>query len=425
MDSLLFWLWLSLRCTVGSETFSKLQKTFSKPSDVYRADRATLEEALYPYKKDLKALCNKDLSDVRRVMDYCLHQNIKIMTYESPDYPNAFREISSPPLVLYYYGEIPNLSDNLVVSVVGTRKMTEYGKKLAFEISGDLATAGAVIVSGMALGVDGTAHAAAINGGGKTVAILGSGIDRIYPPTHKRLYSYIIKNGAVITEFPPHEPPERYNFPKRNRLISAISQATVVIEGDEISGALITGREAMKQWRVVYAVPGKIDEPTGSGTAILLKEGAKCITCADDILNDFSVDYNGRINIFKLLKKTKINIEAVLLKMGVDSKTIEPKKSSSSPHANEHSNKAEAKNSIEDEINSIEESAFIAERQKVLESLGKEAIEFYERIPKNEEVYIEAIAEKGKITEALSATTLLEIYGLIESLPGGRIRRKK
>ncbi len=425
MDSLLFWLWLSLRCTVGSDTFSILKKTFSKPSDVYRADEATLEKALHPYKKDLKALCNKELSDVRRVMDYCLHQNIKIMTYESPDYPNAFREISSPPLVLYYYGEIPDLSDNLVVSVVGTRKMTEYGKKMAFEISSDLATAGAVVVSGMALGIDGTAHAAAISGGGKTIAILGSGIDRIYPPTHKRLCSYIIKNGAVITEFPPHEPPERYNFPKRNRLISAISQATVVIEGDEISGALITARHAKEQGRVVYALPGKIDEPTGSGTAILLKDGAKCITCADDILSDFSVAYNGKINIFKLLKKTKINVEAVLLKMGVDSKTVKPKKNSSSSDVSKESNKAEAKNSIENETNFEDQSAVIAERQKILESLGKEAIEFYKRIPENEEVYVEAIAEKGKITEAMSATTLLEVYGLIETVPGGRVRRKK
>ena len=149
MDSLAYWLWLSLRCTVGSETFSRLNKTFSKPSEVYFASDEEIEKALSSYKKDYKRLCDKSVTDVQRVLDYCHSRKIRMMTYESPEYPEAFKALTSPPLVLYYYGTMPDLNEEMLVSVVGTRRMSDYGKKMAFEIASDLATAGAVIVSGM------------------------------------------------------------------------------------------------------------------------------------------------------------------------------------------------------------------------------------------------------------------------------------
>ena len=422
MDSLAYWLWLSLRCTVGSETFSRLNKTFSKPSEVYFASDEEIEKALSSYKKDYKRLCDKSFTDVQRVLDYCHSRKIRMMTYESPEYPEAFKALTSPPLVLYYYGAMPDLNEEMLVSIVGTRRMSDYGKKMAFEIASDLATAGAVIVSGMALGVDGTAHAAAMNAGGKTIAILGSGIDRIYPPAHKRLYSYIIEHGAVMTEFPPTEGPERYNFPKRNRLISALSSATVVIEGNLESGSLITGHLAMSQNKTVYALPGNIDEENGEGTALLLREGAKCITCADDVVSDFSPTYK-KLNIFKLLKKSSLNIEATLARMGVSSIPYENKKKNKGTDKNEI-NTANTKDKTEQTKPVKVSSVTDDEKESVFSLLGKDAEDFYNRIPENEAVYIEAVAEKGRITEAMSTTTLLEVYGLIESLPGNRIRRK-
>lgn len=424
MDSLVYWLWLSLRCTIGSETFSILNKTYSKPSEIFFAEDKDIEKALASYKKDVKRLLNKDLTDARRVLDYCVSRKIKVMTYESPEYPDAFRTISSPPIVIYYYGTMPDLNDNLLVSVVGTRKMSDYGKKMAFEISHDLATAGAVVVSGMALGIDGVAHAGAMSGGGKTVAILGCGIDRIYPPSHKKLYSYIIENGAVMTEFPPTEGPERYNFPKRNRLISAISSATVVIEGNIESGSLITGHLAKMQNKTVYALPRNIDEENGEGTALLLREGAKCITCADDVVSDFSSSYNGKINIFKLLKKSSMNMEATLMRMGVASVPYGERKKNQKENVKNEINTANIGNKTEQNEINRKSSITEEEKQSVFTMLGKDAEEFYNRIPENDAVYIESIAEKGKITEAMSTTTLLEVYGLIESLPGNRIRRK-
>lgn len=424
MDSALFWIWLSLRCTPGNETFSILKKSFPLPSDVYRADREALEKALFPSKRDLKALCNKDLTEARNILDYCASANVKIITYDSKGYPETLKDISSPPVLLYCLGEIPSVSEKLFVSVVGTRWMTEYGERKTFEIASDLATAGAVVVSGMALGVDGVAHAGAISAGGKTIAFLGCGIDRVYPPVHTQLEANIIKNGAVITEYAPGTPPERYNFPRRNRLISAISKATLVIEGPYRSGALITGQLALEQGRAVYALPGNIDEAEGSCTAVLLKEGAKCATCADDILSDFSQAYNGKINIFKLLDKVPQNIKDALSKFGAKSPSKKLKGQKQKEVKLDDFPIEEIKKEAVEDAPELENKISDVEKQEILSSLSKETADFYKRIPENETVYIEALAEDGNINDAMSATTILEVYGLIEVFPGNRIRKK-
>lgn len=424
MDSVLFWIWLSLRCTVGNDTFSLLRKTFALPSEVYRADRETLEKALFPSKRDLKALCNKDLTEARNILDYCASSNVKIITYDSENFPETLKDISSPPVLLYCLGELPSVSDKLFVSVVGTREMTEYGEQKAFEIASDLATAGAVVVSGMALGVDGAAHAGAISGGGKTVAFLGCGIDRVYPPVHRQLEANIIKHGAVITEYSPGTPPNKYNFPRRNRLISAISKATLVIEGPRRSGALITGETALKQGRAVYALPGNVNERNGFCTAVLLKEGAKCATCADDILSDFSHEYNGKINIFKLLNKVPQNVKTALSKLGAKSPSKKTKDKNQKNIKSYDIPIEEIKKGSVEEISEAQDKISDAEKEDILSSLSKETVEFYKRIPENETVYIEALAEGENINDAMSATTMLEVYGLIEVFPGNRIRKK-
>ena len=424
MDSALFWVWLSLRCTPGNDTFSTLKKTFPLPSDIYRADREALEKALFPSKRDLKALCNKDLTEARNILDYCASSNVKIITYDSKSYPETLKDISSPPVLLYCLGELPSVSDKLFVSIVGTRDMTEYGEKKAFEIASDLATAGAVVVSGMALGVDGAAHAGAISGGGKTVAFLGCGIDRVYPPVHTQLEANIIKHGAVITEYSPGTPPERYNFPRRNRLISAISKATLVIEGPHRSGALITGEIALKQGRALYALPGNVDERNGFCTAVLLKEGAKCATCADDILSDFSHAYNGKINIFKLLDKVPQNIKAALSNLGAKSPNKKTKNKKQENIVSDDIPIEEIKKEAVGEAPEVQNKISDEEKEEILSSFSKETVDFYKRIPENETVYIEALVEDGNINDAMSATTMLEVYGLIEAFPGNRIRKK-
>ena len=320
MHSILFWLWLSRCCTPGSGTFDLLLRYFDTPYDIYGADEATLREALAKYDKDLPRLLDKDTEAAERTLRFCAMTGVALIPYDDPRYPAALRLIPSPPVLLYCKGTLPQFNGSLSVAVVGTRKMTEYGKRMAFEISRDLARAGAIVVSGLALGIDGVANAAAINGGGETVAVLGSGIDIIYPAAHAKLAEHVMRHGAVITEFAPGTRPDGRNFPIRNRIISGLASATAVIEADLRSGALITARKALQQGRPLYALPGRVDEAGSEGTCILLKNGAKLLVAADDILTDFEKIYADKINIFRLLRNSPVVMDAVLKSMRVHTK---------------------------------------------------------------------------------------------------------
>ncbi len=321
MDGNLFWIWLSLRVTPGSDTFPKLLKEFPCLYDIYEADRDRLEEALGVGAKDLAKLADKNDERSRAVLRECEAKQISLVPYDSERYPSALKAIDSPPVLLYCKGELPDLDRSLVISVVGTRKMTGYGKRMTFEIARDLAKAGAVVVSGMARGIDGVANAAAINAGGKTVAVLGSGIDVIYPREHEKLAMQIAKHGAVVTEFPPRTRPLPENFPIRNRIISGLAHATAVMEADLNSGSLITARLAKRQGKILYALPGHVNEPGGEGTAMLLRDGARVVACADHIIDDFEKLYPERVNIFKLLDQPDPVVDPVLSAMGVDART--------------------------------------------------------------------------------------------------------
>jgi DNA processing protein len=233
MNIQVLWIWLSLACTPGSVTFSKLISKFETPKAIFEATDDQLSAVLGRSSKDLRALSDKNTDKAEEIFKYCTSKNIGILNYSDNNFPENLRNIPTPPVLLYYRGVLPDFKNSFCVSVVGTRRLSEYGLKNAFQISSDLAKAGATIVSGMALGIDGVSHAGALSGGGVTVAVLGSGIDVCYPSEHKLLARNIVKNGCVFTEFAPGTRPERHNFPRRNRIISGLSEATLVIEGRE------------------------------------------------------------------------------------------------------------------------------------------------------------------------------------------------
>lgn len=230
-------------------------------------------------------------------------RKVRILTCLDDDYPQQLNNIYSPPLVLYVQGEM--LSDEEVaMAVVGTRHATEYGKVTASRISGDLAARGIVIVSGMARGIDAVAHMAAIRSKGRTIGVMGSGLDVIYPSEHRKLYSQIAGSGAVITEFAFGTKPDKSNFPIRNRIISGLAYGTLIIEASEKSGTLITGKYSLEQGRELFAVPGNITSKQSIGTNFLIKKGAKLVQRSDDIINELP-DY-----LIKRLKKTNIDSAA-------------------------------------------------------------------------------------------------------------------
>lgn len=216
---------------------------------------------------------------------YLHKEGVEVITYPQESYPASLKEIPDAPFVLYVRGKIPEDID-LSVAIVGSRTASVYGTSVAEQFAARLAEAGVNIVSGMARGIDTAAHRGALRVRGVTVAVLGCGLAHIYPPENRKLFNQIIETGAVISEFPMETLPLAFNFPRRNRLISGLSKGVVVVEAAEKSGALITADCALEQGREVYAVPGKVDSPTSKGVHNLIKQGAKLVTCVEDILED-------------------------------------------------------------------------------------------------------------------------------------------
>ena len=219
----------------------------------------------------------------REAMETLRRAGAVAITPADAAYPDAFRTLPDPPYLLFAVGNLDLLAAP-AVGVVGTRAPTDYGRRTAMTLAGELARAGLAIVSGMARGIDSVAHAAALDAGGSTVGVLGHGIDRVYPPENERLFARVRERGLLITELAPGEEPNAGNFPRRNRLIAALSLGVLVVEMGEKSGALHTVTYALEQGKDVFAVPGQIGSPQSTGTNQLLKEGARLVTSAADVL---------------------------------------------------------------------------------------------------------------------------------------------
>ena len=233
-------------------------------------------------------------ADLGKVLGFCERNGVKILTPDDDLYPQRLRNIYSPPAVLYVAGSWMDLNDILTIAVVGTRRCTEYGSRVAREISADLAARGGVTVSGRAMGIDSCCHDATVEAGGRTIAVQGCGIDVTYPAANRELKKKILRSGgAVITEFPPGAEPNSYHFPIRNRIIAGLCHGTLVVEGERRSGSLITAGFALTEGRDVFAVPGNVDSPMSAAPNWLIREGAIMVREAGDILEEYDLrDYD-------------------------------------------------------------------------------------------------------------------------------------
>ena len=215
--------------------------------------------------------------------------DIKKLTIDEPAYPALLKQIKDPPKELYYAGDVSLLSTRCV-AIVGSRKFTTYGRRIAGRIAGRLAACGVTVVSGMAIGIDGIGHRSALEAGGRTIAVLGNGLDVMYPAANRELKADILRRGLLISEYPPGMKGTKYTFPQRNRIISGLSEATVIVEAGLNSGSLITACLAEEQGRPVYGVPGNIDAVTSHGVNMLIRDGAVPLVDVDDLLQDLHVD---------------------------------------------------------------------------------------------------------------------------------------
>ncbi len=417
MHNTVYWIWLSLSCSYGTATFPRLIEKFGSAKAVYDADIKDIIKCIDPRSSDRTRLSNKSLDRAYEIFEFCNSKKVGILTYDDERYPRNLKKIPSPPVVLYYRGILPDFNSGFYVSMVGTRTISDYGRKNAFKISYDLASAGATIVSGMAMGIDGISHAAALEAGKNTIAVLGSGIDVCYPSQHLTLARSIVKNGCIITEFPPHTPPARNNFPIRNRIISGLSELTIVIEGKERSGARITAAHALEQGRALYALPGNIESSNSELTNLLLKNGAKIITTADDIVRDYQDKYPGVLNPFNLSVKLPVDIMDTLTKYSVAATS--PSDDIFSPPVRRK--KKEAKAPVKTEAKPIE----IENDSTVKTEFDARTFNVYTKIPTSGDCSIESLVDgEYSLRDVMKCLLKLEMGHFITMLPGERVSRK-
>ncbi|NLE46519.1 MAG: DNA-protecting protein DprA [Chloroflexi bacterium] len=288
MSDLRFWIGFNIVRGIGPARFRALLDYFGDAATAWQAPVDRLRDAGLDRRSIenlVSARASLDLDrELRRVNEGGAH----VLTWESPDYPMLLREISDAPPVLYVKGDLVP-EDAWAVAVVGTRRASAYGREVTRRLSSALARSGITVVSGMARGIDGEAHRAALQAGGRTVAVLGCGVDQVYPPEHRKLAEEIASHGALVSDYPFSTLPEGGNFPPRNRIISGMSLGVLVTEAGRRSGALITADYAGEQGRDVFAVPGSILTVASAGTNALIRDGARLVTCPEDILEELNL----------------------------------------------------------------------------------------------------------------------------------------
>jgi DNA processing protein len=293
MDDKRYWIGFNLIKGIGAVRMQALIQHFGDLKVAWKAAPADLAQAGLGLKVIERVIQAREQVDLEKLWKKIESQSIHILTWEDEAYPQRLKEIDQPPPVLYIRGEY--LPDDLFsVAIVGTRRVTPYGRQITEELSAFLGENGITVISGLARGVDAIAHQAALKAGGRTIGVLGSGVDKIYPPEHRALAEKMMEHGAIMSDYAPGTPPDATNFPPRNRIISGLSLAVVVVEAGATSGALITAEFAAEQGREIFAVPGSILAPQSKGTNKLIQNGALPLLSVDDLMQALDLTRMGK-----------------------------------------------------------------------------------------------------------------------------------
>jgi DNA processing protein len=273
---------------LSSLKLQKLLAAYHNPADIFKASSQELKQSVGLDEKTVQniksSLCSDSLKTELNLID---KSGIQVVTIKDENYPSILKQITDPPIVLYVKGNYLD-TDKVSLAVVGSRRASSYGLEMAYKMSGNLAKQGVTVISGLARGIDTQSHKGALDNKGRTLAVLGSGLLNVYPPENKLLFDEISKRGAVISEFPLKTPPYRYNFPRRNRIISGLSLGVIVIEARQKSGSLITANMALEQGRDVFALPHRAGFFTSSGTNDLIKQGAILVQNVQDVISELN-----------------------------------------------------------------------------------------------------------------------------------------
>lgn len=291
MSDLRYWLWLANLQGMSAFAAKKYLRAFPNIKSLYLAGEADLRQVPGAKPGEVKLLCNKEIYAAELIGETCRQKGIQVLCVQDAAYPDHLRNIEDPPLVIYVKGMLPPVDDRLCIAVVGTRKCGEYGREASRRIGSELAAHGAVIVTGLADGIDSAAAEGALRVGGSVIGVLGCGVDIVYPAKNRELQSAVEANGALVSEFPPGTPPAGWHFPVRNRIISGLSLGVTVVEAPMKSGSLITAARAQEQGRDVFVVPGAVTDPGFQGSNELIRDGAQLIFGGTDILEEYRFRY--------------------------------------------------------------------------------------------------------------------------------------
>ena len=292
MSELRYWVWLSTLQGLPRRMAIDMLEYFGSPENVYFAGESDYRHVS---RGDISPLLNKNIGTARRVIAQCEKLRLNIITLADGIYPTRLKNIYDPPTVLYVRGRMPAVDEEVAVAVVGTRRCTQYGHTAAERLGYEIACSGGLVITGLAKGIDAAAASGALRGNGKVIGVLGCGIDVVYPASSAPLYDAVAEDGALVSEYPPGTPPDKRNFPARNRIMSGLALGVAVVEAPERSGALITASLALEQGRDVFVVPGNVDSPACRGSNALLREGAAAVLSGWDVTENYAALFPHKI----------------------------------------------------------------------------------------------------------------------------------
>jgi len=285
MPELIYWIWASRLQGLRPSALLRYIEYFPDIKQLYEASERELRQVPNSTNSELHSLMNKSLIEAESIIEKCKRKNVNIITLADARYPERLANIYEPPLVLYIKGTLPNIDSECVIGIVGTRRASLYGLSTAERIAYECAESGALIVTGLASGIDSAAARGALNASGRCIGVLGTGIDIIFPKDNDKLFAEVEQGCCLVSEYPPGERATKFTFPARNRIISGLSLGVCIVEAPERSGSLITAARAAEQGRDVFVVPGSIDLQGFMGSNALLRDGAELVTCGWDIVS--------------------------------------------------------------------------------------------------------------------------------------------
>jgi len=410
---MIHWIWLATRPDLHDRDKMALLEHFDDPEDIFYAEKEAFQGIECITSQGLQALMDKDLHPAGKIIRECMDKNIHICTFHDAAYPGRLKNIPDPPMVLYYKGFLPDMDSVPVITVVGTRSASTYGITTGRKFGGQIARCGGLIVSGMAKGIDGAAVAGALTAGGNVVGVLGCGVDIVYPKCNRSLFADTERYGCLISEFPPGTPPYKWNFPKRNRIMSGLANGVLIVEAPQVSGALITARRAAEQGRDVFVVPGNVDVPTCVGSNELLREGGIAVRNGWDVVSEYLSLYPEAIHMDSQEKPSELRgpIEKELPKVAQKPRSPENNQASDSKKVKKpiDNPKKPPYSDIQDKLSGLTEN-----EQAVAKLL------------QDGECLVDDLISRAEIPAGavLSALTMLEIKGVVSKLPGNRAALK-